>query len=363
VRVDGKWIGWGLGDAGVTVTAIKSKLKAKFSYAAGLDDSEYFGEDLQAVVIIYQTRKNAAGLNLRTDGVVDYATQVALGLVEKAKHAVITFNGTWGNGLVQYPGNVVNGLAEFIDKDLCFEVNCPYPATMGFIQGGTYDPSYRQSVGDAISWVTNWLKVNPTQTFAFASYSQGAEAASRIAMELMDGSLKQYLPRFIGGVTFGNPCRGEGFIAPTVADPGGHGISPTRMTHLPTIRGITVWADYVHSKANGDAGDDMYAVVPSGKAGEIMGDVYDIATHAQVNDFGAFASDMVNDITETVVDAVSDIGAAGLAAMRGIEFLAAPGGITAPHISYLGELGGYTNLVAPAVGFLQMIATLTPAHN
>ena len=311
------------------------------------------------------------------------------------KHAVLTVGGTWEPAPgTQYPSNTVNGLAQFINDSLVYEVPVPYPASFGPIGGPPTAPSYQQSVADGETFITGWLGANPTQTFILGGYSQGAEVVSRIAIRLMGGDLAQYLPNFVGGYTFGNPCRGAGFHAPTIADPGGRGISSVNMTTLPTVNGQVVWADYVHSPANGDAGLDMYASVPTDQAGKDMTDVYTSATNAQVNNLGALTQDIVN----TLVAVVEDLGgvptvdgsltgllsnplglitllqgaltgsqpvgveAAIQAAINGIKFLAAPGGATAPHISYLGEIGGYSNLVKDAVGWLDHIATLTPAR-
>jgi hypothetical protein len=86
------WIGWQVGMSSPTVQAAKRKLRGKFSYAKQLDDTEYFGTDLQAVLSTYQSRKNpdlvAAGKPpLRIDGVLDYATQDALGMISHAPPA------------------------------------------------------------------------------------------------------------------------------------------------------------------------------------------------------------------------------------------------------------------------------------
>lgn len=312
------------------------------------------------------------------------------------RHAVLTYNGTWGAGRVQYPGDVVNGLAQYINPDLCYEVACPYPATFGPIGGSATAPSYQQSITDAYNWSVDWLESNPTQTFAMIGYSQGAEAESRVAIDMMGGPLAQHANRWIGGITFGNPCRGTGFIAPGVADPGGRGISSVNMTTRPTVNGEIVWADYVHSPANGDAGLDMYGSVPVGETGTIMTDIYTTATAVQLNDGKTFLTDMVKDILQVVEDSgvikglsggvpgLLALGATALisllvglvtgpkanatgisadvqAALAGLAFLAAQGGPTGPHVSYLGEIPGYSNLVAKAVGFLYQIATLTPA--
>ena len=310
------------------------------------------------------------------------------------RHAVLTVNGTWGAGLVQYPSDVVNGLAQWINPDLCYGVPIPYPGSFGPIGGAAGAPSYQQSVQDGYDLIVQWLETHPVQTFAMIGYSQGAEVISRVAMDMMGGPLSAYASRWIGGITFGNPCRGTGFIAPGVADPGGRGISSINMTQLPTIGGEIVWFDYVHSPANGDAGLDMYASVPVGQVGRIMTDVYTTATAMQLNDFGAFLWAMVTDFLKIVRDSgvlpgimgghllgmgvealiaflvglvtgprgnATGISADVQAALAGLKFLSAPGGSTAPHISYLGEIPGYKNLVSQAVGALYQIATLTPA--
>lgn len=332
------------------------------------------------------------------------------------RHAVLTFSGTWAPPGVGYASDTVNGLNTFVNDQLCYEVPVIAPWSFGPLPPGSPTaPSYQESVRIAVDWASNWIRSHPGQTFALGGYSQGAEAASRVAMELMDGALAPYFPEFIGGYTYGNPCRGEGFHAPTIADPGGRGISATRMRELPTRDGRVIWADYVHSPANGDMGLDMYASVPDNQVGTDMTDVYDIATRVQLHDLGALTTDIVHGLTKAAHDlfppptkaqtanadawftllgdglaALSGNDPAALAALlpdladvwnttdwtaeptglsaaldaaiAGIRFLAAPGGPTAPHISYLGEIGGYTNLVAHGVGFLNDLAIAVPAR-
>lgn len=277
------------------------------------------------------------------------------------RHAILTFNGTWGAGQVQYPSDVVNGLAEYVDPDLAYEVPVPYPAAFGPIGGPLTGPSYQESVTDAIEWASTWITNNPAQTFALIGYSQGAEAASRVMMALMAGTIPG-LDRCIGGITFGNPSRGAGFHAPTIADPGGHGIAAIRMTALPIINNRAAWADYVHSHANGDAALDMYASVPNGQVGDDMVEVYQMATNVQLHSPLALAQDISDFLQAGIKDVTAAPIAAIQAAAAGLQFLAAPGGPTAPHISYLGELPGYSNQVADAVGFLHDLCTAVPAR-
>jgi hypothetical protein len=326
------------------------------------------------------------------------AVQADLFGVSFVQHAIVTFNGTWGAGLVQYPGNVVNGLAEYVNADLCYEVPCPYPASFGPIGGNTSAPSYQQSIQIAYDWFVAWQAVNPNQTFGLIGYSQGAEAASRILIDLMNGTIPG-IENFIGGLTYGNPCRPAGKVAPGIVNPGAQwrGIASVQIPQYPTINGQVVWADFVHSKANGDAGNDMYTMVPNTQVGTIMTDVYITATQAQLNSFGSFLGSMVTDLEKLVEDSGLlsglkgglaslvemgagagiafltdliggvDINATGAkadvaAAVLGLNFLTAKGGSTGPHISYLGEIPGYSNLVANGVNFLGNICTLTPAR-
>ena len=271
--------------------------------------------------------------------------------------AVLTFAGTWAAPGTGYPSNVVSGLTQYVNPMLCYEVPVQAPWSFGPIMGPIGSPSYQESVSTGVTNAGLWMRANPNTPFVLDGYSQGGEAASRVAMELMDGNLKQFLPNFAGGVTFGNPSRGKGFHAPTIADPGPYrGISPTRMTRLPVIDGEVVWADYVHSPANGDAGLDMYPCVPDNHTGDLMEKVYLTATELELHDFSGFTTFMVNLWNDAAAAIEAPIDAIG-AAIEGMKFVAAPGGPTAPHTSYLGEIPGYSNQVADAVGFLERIAT------
>lgn len=327
----------------------------------------------------------------------------------RKRHAVLTCAGTWGQPGTQYPSNTVDGLNEFVDYRLAFNIPIDYPRAFGPVNGPIDAPSYQQSVAAGEKMIEDWLNANHGHTFVLAGYSQGGEVVSNILRRLMYGDLQRHYPQLVGGYTFGNPCRGEGMHARTIADPGGRGIARNVLTDLPPD---DIWADYVHSKANGDPGDDLYSVVPLGVVGDDMTYAYDLATNIQLRDpleffghivgslnqaadllfgaptkeqrkhnnklndllanslkvlFGNFSA--VGGIAENLnvlwnpVDVEKKTGpdAAFDAAMRGMAFLAAPGGPTAPHISYLGEIPGYSNLVEKAVWHLHDICSrVTP---
>lgn len=319
--------------------------------------------------------------------------QAALDGVSLVRHAVLTCSGTWAPPGVGYPSDVVNGLSLFVNDGLCYEVPVQAPWSFGPVGGGAISSqSYAQSVATAVSWATAWIQSHPTQTFAIGGYSQGGEAASRIACAVMTGDLQDFKQNFIGGYTFGNPWRLLGQTAPNYPDPGGHGIAPENMTaaDILHVNGHLAWADYANK-------GDLYTTA-TGAPGVIESEVYSMATQLELNDFGSLvraeingALQVLNSLIPGGLTSVLKIGMAGLAAMsaggaaavltsvltgsssaipgvvaaveaavRGLQFIAASPP-TGPHISYEGE-NGYPNAVALAVGHLQNIATLTPAR-
>jgi hypothetical protein len=107
--------------------------------------------------------------------------------VYHVRHAVLTFAGTWAAPGTGYPSDVVAAA----DPDLVFEVPIQAPWTFGPISpGAPLSPSYAESVRIAVTNAIGWINNYPKQTFALGSYSQGAEAASRVLAEIMTGTLQ-----------------------------------------------------------------------------------------------------------------------------------------------------------------------------
>lgn len=326
--------------------------------------------------------------------------------VKSVRHAVLTSCGTWGTPGVGFQSDVVNGLNQYVDDGLADEVPVLYPGAFGPVNGPIAAPSYQQSITQGVEWAGNWITDNPTRTFALTGYSQGAELAARIAIELTTGSLTAYKDNFIGGITFGPPCRGQGLIAPTCPDPGGAGISTVNMTaaNVPVVNGQSCWADYCEK---GDMYGSAPALLPDGTpsaVGVLMRQVYSMATELQTNDFMALMKAEVAGLLKAFQDlggfgamginqkipggnlltAIATAGlpfvlgmfgdffnpgeeytshatgveAAGIASAVGLQFLVTG---CAPHGWYEGG-GGPRNYVGDAVGFLHKICTLTPAR-
>lgn len=297
----------------------------------------------------------------------------ALDGVQRQRVAWLTFGGTWGVPGTGYCSWVVQAC----DEGLVYEIPVPGPYTFGPIPAigspRIDSPSYRQSVAIAVDngvGIVNTLP--PKQLWGAGGYSMGGECASRLAEELQPGGrLAHRADTFVGGFTFGNPCRMSGVgIGPGGPPVSGHGISTHRMTILPTG-----WVDYVNVH-NGVP--DIYAASPDGQVGDIMGDAYELGVDIQLNDLIGFTTTFVKHVLKLVSDAgvglPPDLFGLGLGAFMGLvkslipklntdignpkTAAAAQAGVlalrflasqppTAPHVTY------EFDEAAPAVTFLQ----------
>lgn len=265
------WIGWQPGMTGVPVQKAKQLLKKKFSYAQALDDTPFFGWDLQQVLARYQGAKNASAYTpkLRTDGILDYQTQVALGMLAKPAPKVagtlFTVHGTgqadpMGPG---YPADVARAVADVWH----WQPIGNYPAAV-FPMGPSVDQGRAE------------LKVqirNHPGKIALAGYSQGAIVTSMVfKYDIADpnGDLHDRLGDVVAAVSWGNPCRelhvahGNRYAGWPV--PEGRGISDDRLENTPSW-----WFDFAHG-ANGRDGRDIYTDTPDDDAGEDMTAIYKI---------------------------------------------------------------------------------------
>lgn len=228
------WIGWQVGMTGPAVKLAKEKIKSKFSYGKALDDTQVFGADLQIALITYQNKKNAdpayTGPKLRTDGVLDYNTQDALGMVFHAPpepvSVCLSINGagsTWSQG---YPYDI----GETLDKSRCWHQpigydTTPVPMMRGVATGVT--EVIRQLDMPRGSRGLN-CTVLPWQVVA---YSMGSIVWMTVLMRVLYGDLGRFKATYMGSSSFGNPMRqanhsfpggiavdGEGIVSPTAHD-------------------------------------------------------------------------------------------------------------------------------------------------
>lgn len=331
----GAWIGWQVGTSGPTVQKAKRKLRQKFSYAKGLDDTEYYGEDLRAVVSEYQKRKNAVNnLGLRTDGVLDWATQIALGVIDpnppaKApqKGVILTVQGTYVDMWTGPPADTARSVADLF----YWQPIGNYPAAAFPMK-----PSYDQGIEELVVQ----CRKHAGKPKVLAGYSQGAICVSRtLKHEILNpaGRLHDLKDEFVGGLTWGSPDRelgvanGNAFAGWVV--PEGRGASDDRLESTPSW-----WLDFAHG-ANSQWGRDLYTDTPADKTGEDVTTIW----HLIENVTGSSVSGLLERLLEVIQKPVVEVIPLFRAVMYAGMFFASG---TGPHINYD---------VDPAVRYLRSI--------
>lgn len=330
------WIGWQAGMTGLPVQRAKRVLRKKFSYAKGLDDSPFFDWATQAVLVQYQAAKNATGYQppLRTDGVLDYATQLALGTIDQPHSQVVgTLFTVHGTGMPDplgpgYPADVARAVLDVWH----WQPIGNWPAA-AFPMG----PSVQAGIAELKLQIRN----RPGK-FALAGYSQGAIITSLVAKHsIFDprGELHDRKDDLIASVTWGNPCRqlgvANGNKASGLPIPEGRGISDDRLEETPSW-----WFDYAHG-ANCQFGRDIYTDTPDTDAGENMTAIYKV-----VQNISGFMgpNGLLEQIGEWMGNPGAELPAIFEAIYYGGQFVASQPFATYAHCSYD---------LAPAIGYLR----------
>lgn len=249
------------------------------------------------------------------------------GVVEPHPVPMYTLAGTSAASDQGFPADVGRG----VDPDKLTWVPVDYPASFGGVMpapSGSPD-SYQESVAEGVKSIVSLINATPGK-FALGGYSQGAEGVSRVLIELQHGSLQHRMQDFVGGFTFGNPCREQDHTFPGGTNPGGHGISSTRISHTPEM-----WWDFAHP-------GDMYANVPSGQVGDNITAVYNLVTELQFHNMLELAKDISEafiakgGLAEQLVELLTNplnLVAAGESAAIAIGFVAS-NPPTLQHINY-----------------------------
>jgi hypothetical protein len=331
------WSGWQVGMSSPTIHEAKRILKVKFSYAKGLDSSDLFTEDLRTVLIEFQKRKNAVNnLGLRTDGVLDWATQLALGVINpnppspKPKKAVIlTCQGTGVDMWTGPPADVARGV-----QDLFYwQPVGNYPA-----QPFPMKPSYNQGIEELVVQCRKFAG----RPKVLAGYSQGAIVTSRTWKHEVvnpNGRLHDLKDEFVGAVSWGNPDReagvahGNQFAGWIV--PEGRGVTDDRLENTPSW-----WLDFAHG-ANSPWGRDMYTDAPNDGAGADMTTIWHLVENIDI----PALTGLVTKLLEIVQKPVTEIVPLFQAILDAGAFFFSG---TGPHVNYdvdpairyLRQLGG-----------------------
>ena len=327
------WQGWQPGMTGVPVQNAKKTLRRKFRYASNLDDSTFFDWELEKVLQQYQRAKNGTGYKpvLRTDGVLDYATQVALGTIAPPKPKLVgtlfTVSGTSADLWTGYPAEVGRAVG-----DTWFFQPVSYPAA-------TFPMNPSVQAGRAE--LKRLIRERPGK-IALAGYSQGAIVTT--LTWLLDirnpaGELHDRLDDVVASVTWGNPCREQGKANGNklagIPIPEGRGIADTLLTDTPDW-----WLDFAHG-GNSKLGRDIYTDTPNDDTGEMMTSVFRV-----VQDVSGFIgpNSLLEQFGEMFTNPGVELPAVFRAIYFGGAFVATQPFATFPHVCY--DIG-------PAVSYLR----------
>lgn len=302
------WDGWGPGMSSPVIAAVKDELRARFgSYASRLSVGELYGAADRGPIAEYQRRVHnevisglRPGPDVRTDGRIDWATQVQLGLIPRATapaaparpktlpHLGVMHRGT--GGIIGQ--DIVSRVCQLVGPDLIEEHNPPWAATFGGIpvgatQGGIGAPSMQRAVGDAFTagqaFISDQLRAHPGRGVVLGGYSAGAVVTALLRRWMIENHPASYVCSF----SFGDPTRPRGGAYHLGAPAPGQGISSWRY-------GDTTDPRHCWLVAPGD----MYGSIPGGVVGDILDDGYDAVTAIELSDPLATAAAVLRVIPE-----------------------------------------------------------------
>jgi hypothetical protein len=344
--VNGKWVGWGLGDSGPKVVAMKAFLKRKFSYAKVLDSTNLYDQTMVAVVTEMQTK-----YGIPATGIMDYATQLKCEFVRKPPVTILTAQGTGVDMWTGPPADTARAVVAANPKAAFWQPIGEYPANV-FPMG----PSVQQGVAEGQRLLTN---VYPTGPIILIGYSQGAIVTSKLWRDvILNGPLAHRAKDVIASVTFGNPLRAPGVAngnvfagwplpnqVDGVVTGGISGTDDLRPEQTPAF-----WYDFVGIGGDGGA-SELYTNAPvgadpwtaEGPVGVLETQIYNIVQQATFADVLAIAGDVVKVFANPIGEIVTIVEAL----INGGLFVVA--GPNADHNTYdIGPAVRYLNQVVAA---------------
>jgi hypothetical protein len=330
--------------SGPVIANVKRELRRRFSYGAGLDDSEAWTDELTVALTTYQERVAAevrdgkrSGPAPRTDGRIDWATQVQLGLIEQAPPGKVgTLFTVQGTGVDMWTGPPAD-LARAVEADWEWQPIGNYPASPFPMWASIW-----QGITELRFQLRRHADLNPTGRIALAGFSQGAIVTSWVYkwdIALPGGILHDLLPRIAAGVTWGNPMAEQGKFHGNryagIPIPEGRGINRDRLENTPGW-----WLDFGHGR-NSPQGQDIYCDTPLDPSGDMMTVICDIVMQQEqgrgfmglVDQAGKLLADPEGRVPY-LIDAVMQAG---------MFFI----GGTGPHLSYD---------IRPAIDYLRGVA-------
>ena len=225
MRVGGVWVGFGLGDVDPKVGELKAFMRRKFSYAASLTVNDNYDQHTADVVVQMQSR-----YGLPATGVINYATQVAMGFVKPVpppKPTLYTVCGTgvpWWVGPDADIGRTLEGAGKYRWQPVGYPAR-PFPMWPSVMLG--------------VAELARLVEATPGR-FSLVGYSQGAIVVGQFYKHhLFTGALAHRLPDLVKYVTLGDPMRPDNACWPDgvgrVCRPSTGGILEDRLEYPPAM--------------------------------------------------------------------------------------------------------------------------------
>jgi len=328
---DGKWIGYGPGDStqpadtGPQVSKIQHRLlyaypKNSKAIEVGVTESGVYSAQTASAIHNIQVFMNQPPLNkgLRTDGIANYATQLAIGAV--------------------IPAPIPVHVKQFYQQGVA------YPAD-GFLQPDPNE-SYVMSRTAGTAELLR-LALPDHRPKVVIGYSQGEDVTNN-AMEQWPADRRGEIKLYVG---FGSPCRPPG---PTLLgnDPGGSGISQNFTPDW--LRPIAY-----HFTQPGDMYANSVGLLPM---------LYDVLTHMNMSlDFAVYLFNFMMSVPGKLLTGETPSNQAGAGVLSGLLPVmtgAAGGVIGGTGGGILGNIGGgiLGNILGGGVGPQQQTGLLNPTQ-
>ncbi|MDD7813712.1 peptidoglycan-binding domain-containing protein [Mycobacterium sp. CSUR Q5927] len=312
---DGKWIGWGLDDDDPKVADLKAFMRAKFaSYAGDLADTTLYDQQMVDAVKEMQSR-----YGLPVTGVINWQTQVRMGYLKPETPAVKPILVSVEGHMSDMWSGPVADTCKILEQE-----GVGHWQPIGYASGSL--PFDNQSGVNELARILGQPTLDNGVPFPLGTpwilcgFSQGAIVVYDAYRTLLqDGQIHAPRAKDLKGVlTFGNPCRQSGSIAPwaldLVQDASGSGLDPLKRFGLPgnPTGPAHPWADVFRQ-------GDLFADAASNAAFGPKAAVYQAVARA---DFFSDPYSLVAQIADLFSEPFDEIWAIFLAIVDGIKFLA-----------------------------------------
>ena len=325
---DGKWCGWGLGDVDPKVAEIQKFLAGKFaSYAGDLVPTGTYDQATADAVAEMQTR-----YGLPATGIFDYASQVKSGFYKPAPKLLPLFFTVEGHLSDQFRGPVAD-TATILER----EGRCIHRPT-GYNNGAipfdnlSGENELARRIGQTVE--DDGVQFPAGTKWMLLDFSQGSIIATDFEINhLLPGcDLAWRTPDYLGRLSYGNPTRSAGSVAPWSRDQAGpaanFGLDPlVRFDKL----GITMERPHMDVYRKGDIFSDNEPT----KTGDVKAAVYQAVARA---DLFSDPYSIVAQIADLFTVPFDEVWAMLMAIISGIGFLAT--GDHNPHYSPYSLDGG-----------------------